>query len=171
MCAEAGGALSLHHHITWIYDLSAQPEHVKAMLDIWPPLPIAIWGFGSALGASRSQWECVDNIVATLKHNDRVCKIELECIQDSLLERIVAVTKGPFPALTRLCIILVDAMPPVTRILEALIFLGGSAPHRRSCIMLHTGRYISGNIGNSFRLPITLSLFSFGAHSMYFSLR
>jgi hypothetical protein len=75
---------------------------VKEMLDIWPILPIAIWGFGSALGASWSQWEGADNIIAALKHNDRVCKIELECIQGSLLERIVAVTKEPFPALTLL---------------------------------------------------------------------
>jgi len=100
---------------------------VKEMLDIWPILPIEVWGFGYALGASRE--EGADNIIAALKHNDRVWKIELECFRGSLLERIAMMTKGPFPALTHLRLAAWDEMPPV--IPEA--FLGGSAPHLRSC--------------------------------------
>ncbi len=55
---------------------------VRKMLDIWPPLPIVIWGVNTKIGE--------DNIIAALTHNDRVCEITLHRIPSSLWEKVLA---------------------------------------------------------------------------------
>ena len=62
---------------------------VREMLDIWPPLPIAI--------ESHSDMGGVDNIIEALKHTDRVCELDLVNIQSSQLDEAM---QRPFPALT-----------------------------------------------------------------------
>ena len=67
---------------------------VREMLDIWPNFPIVLW--------VTDYLEDLDNTIAALKHNDRVCGIYLWGVQNSGSEKILAAMKRPFPALTRL---------------------------------------------------------------------
>jgi len=87
------------------------------MLNIWPELPIVI-----------VKVEDVDNVTAALELNDRVSQISCLNLSSSKLERIVAVMKDPFPALTDLWLWSTDGMAPVI----SDSFLGGSAPRLRS---------------------------------------
>jgi hypothetical protein len=66
----------------------------------------------------------VTNIIAALKQQNRVCKICIEGIPNSLLKRFAAVST-PFPALTDLELLSTDEEPPIL----PDSFLGGSAPH------------------------------------------
>jgi hypothetical protein len=52
-------------------------------LDIWPPLPIVLWQH------DHIAWD-MDNIMRTLKHNDRVCEIKLWDASRSQLEKVLA---------------------------------------------------------------------------------
>ena len=63
-------------------------------LDVWPALPLYIQRMYMA--------ESVDNIIAVLERNDRVCNIELADLGRSDLEQISAAMQVPFPKLTRL---------------------------------------------------------------------
>jgi len=98
---------------------------VKEMLDVWPALPIIIKDSATILQAKGA-----DNIIAALEHRDRVCEIILWGSSRSLLERFVAMTQEPFPALTSLCLGSTDQFAPV--IPDS--FLGGSAPRLRSLV-------------------------------------
>ena len=98
---------------------------VRKMLDVWPPLPIVIsvsvWGDDTG--------HDMDEVVAALKHNDRVCHLRLYYAYFSLnpnpqLERVLAAMQQPFPALTFLELIPEDDIAPI----DADSFLGGSAP-------------------------------------------
>jgi hypothetical protein len=62
------------------------------MLDIWPALPIIIEDDGRV-----SRVKGADNIVAALGHPDRVRRIELWNIPNSVLKRFAAAMKDPFP--------------------------------------------------------------------------
>ena len=90
---------------------------VRQMLDVWPVLPIVIWDWNPT--------RAVDNIIAALEHNDRVCQIELGRVPSLLLENVLAAMQEPFLALTSLQLWSKDDdEAPV--ILDS--FLGGSAP-------------------------------------------
>ena len=67
----------------------------------------------------------VTNVIAVLRHHNRVCKVFYynEQVQDSLLEEIAAIDK-PFPVLTSLVLSSEQENVPVLPDL----FLGGSAP-------------------------------------------
>ena len=92
-------------------------------LAIWPPLPLIIcngyWDDPPAL---------VKNTIAALRHNDRVCQIDLGGFSQSQLEYIAnsALMQKPFPVLTDLRL-----HGPDIRSIPAS-FLGGTAPHLRS---------------------------------------
>lgn len=105
---------------------------VRETLDVWPALPIVIFGDGLSTSSSGA-----DNINAALQHSDRVCEVGLWDVTSSQLERIAAVMQEPFPELTTLGIQwhLIDdtSSPPV--IPDS--FMGGSAPRLRS---LHLSR-------------------------------
>jgi hypothetical protein len=65
------------------------------MLDIYPDLPIFVRHYHPpTLG--------MDNIVATLEHNDRIRKIDLLLVGSSQFEEIVRAMQERFPALTDL---------------------------------------------------------------------
>ncbi|KAI0288630.1 hypothetical protein BC826DRAFT_1107581 [Russula brevipes] len=96
---------------------------VVETLDIWPALPIII---GENFGQfSRSKG--ASNIIAALKHPDRVRRIHLNIIPLSVLNRFAAAMKNPFPALTDLWL---DANSKTAPVLPDS-FLGGSAPRLR----------------------------------------
>jgi hypothetical protein len=83
----------------------------------------------------REKWG-VDNIIAALEHNDRVCGIRSLNISEtpnSQYEKVLAALQQPFPALTRL-----NLRPKLeTSPVDPDSFLGGSAPQLRS-LALHS---------------------------------
>ena len=94
-------------------------------LDIWPVLPIVIDA------RNIQSKEEVTNIMATLRHHNRVCKIYYRNtgrqFEDSLLKEFAAIDE-PFPALTSLGL---SSFEQNATVLPDL-FLGGSAPQLRS---------------------------------------
>ena len=91
---------------------------VRQMLGVWPVLPIIIWDWKPT--------RAVDNIIAALGHNDRVCQIELGGVPSLLLEKVLAAMQEPFLALTSLQLWTKDDdVAPVI----SDSFLGASAPH------------------------------------------
>ena len=66
------------------------------MLDIWPALPLVIYGPG------YYPTRCVDNIVAALRYRDRVCQIDLATFETFERETYLAAMQQPFPELTHL---------------------------------------------------------------------
>ncbi len=106
--------LDLHLHCT-----AMRP--VKQLLYVWPDLPIVIKQY------DPPTWG-VDNIVAALKHNERVCEITFGSISSSLWENVLTMMQVPFPALSRLDLVSEDET--VLAIPDP--FLGGSATHLRS---------------------------------------
>ena len=99
---------------------------VPAKLDIWPVLPIVV--FHRDLGEQK-----LDNLIAAIKHNDRICKIDQSLSGEQQLQRIVSAMQVPFPALTDLKFTLggggmfMFRSGPDSAVLPEL-FLGRSAP-------------------------------------------
>jgi hypothetical protein len=91
----------------------------RDLLDIWPALPLIIWG------DTKYPAESADNISAVLEHSERVRHIHLP---SSHLKNVSAAMKVPFPELTVLELhsdgVRVPVLPDS--------FLGGSAPHLQS---------------------------------------
>ena len=88
---------------------------VREMLDVWPPLPIAIRHYARP----KSGW---NNVITALKHNDRVCQIRLKL--DLQWEKVLDAMQEPFLALTHLILSSDIEIAPVV----AGSFMGGSAP-------------------------------------------
>jgi hypothetical protein len=96
---------------------------VTEMLDVWPPLPIVI------IAKDDEKWG-MDNIFAALKHNDRICELELLFVANSQMEGVLAAMPQPFPQLARL-----ELGPNLYKKKAATVpasFLGGSAPRLRA---------------------------------------
>ena len=72
----------------------------------------------------------MDNIIAALEHNDRICQLDLFDLPDSKLETVLVAMQKPFPALTHLVLQLQSGRKPVPVVPAS--FLGGSAPHLQS---------------------------------------
>jgi hypothetical protein len=96
---------------------------VKEMLDVWPLFPIVIRD-------PSYQISCVDNIVAALGHNNRICELGLSYIPSSQFEKVLAAMQQPFPALTYL-----ELQPAETAGVVPRSFLGGSAPRLQSLLL------------------------------------
>src|SRR5258708_5165120 len=89
-------------------------------LDVWPAWPLLIrHRFSKTSG--------VDNIIAAMEHNDRVCRINLRAVPSSHLEKISAAMQDPFPEITELQLSSYDAT--VTVLPDS--FVGGCAPRLR----------------------------------------
>ena len=101
---------------------------VKDTLAVWPPLPIVIRQHN--IPRVRAG---LDNIIAALEHNDRVCDMRLWDVTNSELGELLAVTQQPFPVLTRL------DMWPRRETLPVVpeSFLGGSAPRLQRLNLYH----------------------------------
>jgi hypothetical protein len=100
--------------------LFCTPRRLLNDLDIWPELPIVIRVY------DRMSQQDMNNIIAVLKQPNRVCKISVEDISRSLLEKFAAINT-PFPELRELKLASNDENLPV--IPES--FMGGSAPRLR----------------------------------------
>jgi hypothetical protein len=92
----------------------------RETLDVWPALPLLIQG-----GVSKMS---VDNVIAVLKHSDRICKINLDYHANSQMEKLWTAMQVPFPELA--------VLYPSFRGLsyEPVLpdsFLGGSTPRLR----------------------------------------
>ena len=99
---------------------------VRETLGVWPRLPIVVWAHLEEI-TSRDRWR-VENIVAALEHNDRICEID---IPTPNLEDVLPALQQPFPALTRIWLGGQDVTAPVI----PTSFLGGSAPSLRTLIL------------------------------------
>src|SRR6266852_4412391 len=74
--------------------LLCTPETPARNLDIWPPLPLVIHD------SYQNGTSGVDNIIAVLEHNDRVCQIQ---VRYSLqLDYFTNSMRKPFPELKNL---------------------------------------------------------------------
>ena len=89
---------------------------VRETIDAWPPLPILVTSF------KHWTWG-VDNIIAALEHNDRICEVIFDDIPSSEMEKLFAAMQQPFPALENLYL----CTESETDVVPAS-FLGGSAP-------------------------------------------
>jgi hypothetical protein len=94
---------------------------VKEMMGVWPPLPIVIWHDDYPTSSG-------DNIIAALKHYDRVCEIRLGPLPNSQWDKVLAEMQVPFWALTDLKLQSNNETAPV--IPDS--FLDGSAPRLRN---------------------------------------
>jgi F-box-like len=90
---------------------------VRAMLDIWPPLPIEIEVSWSGQDAPEH-----NNVIAALEHRDRICKI-VAYLTRSEYSRFVTAMQERFPALTALYLSSLETLPELPD-----TFLSGSAP-------------------------------------------
>ena len=107
--------LDLHLRCTW-------KTPVREMLDVWPPLPIEIQLYDS---------HDADNIIAALKHRDRVRGISILNPTSPQLEGLASMLQEPFPALTFLRLNTDGNAPALPDTL-----LGGSAPRLQTLILL-----------------------------------
>jgi hypothetical protein len=108
---------------------------VSKMLDIWPTLPIVVetpsreppwpWNWNRQ---RKDPEEKAGNIVAALKHRDRVCQVTLCNLSFFLLDMITGMMQESFPALTYLELQLVEE----SALVLADSFLGGYAPRLQS---------------------------------------
>jgi len=96
-------------------------QPVMITLDVWPALPIVI----DFAAVGYRPWDMANIMVALMQH-DRVCKINIRDIPNSLLEAIAKVKK-PFPALTELKI----SCHGYARVVPDS-FLAGSTPRLQS---------------------------------------
>ncbi|KAI0298211.1 hypothetical protein BC826DRAFT_1184390 [Russula brevipes] len=93
---------------------------VRAMLDIWPLLPLTI-GYNRP---NAWQGQDADNVIAALEHHDRVREIFLPAVPNPVWETLAAAMQVPFPELTSLWLWSEERSVPVL----PDSFLGRSAP-------------------------------------------
>jgi hypothetical protein len=139
---------------------------VRAMLDIWPALPIEIyddwtWRCPMAMGP--------DNIIAALEHSDRVCSIHLHQFPSLEWKGLATAIsmQVPFPELTHL-----DLWWSSGRFTPGPVlpdsFLGGSAPRLRTLKLRDIACPALRNLLLSASDLVTLSLWDL-PHSGYIS--
>jgi len=127
-------------------------------LGIWPELPIVICAY------KTEPKEDVTNIMAALRHHNRVCKIiYYEDFQYSLLDEFAAIDE-PFPALTGLHLTSYTQNVPVL----TDSFLGGSAPRLRSLYLNRIPYPSIGKLLSSTTNLVRLTLWDI-PHSGYIS--
>jgi hypothetical protein len=88
-------------------------------LDIWRELPIVI----HVDNYEYPELPSITNAISSLKRNDRVCKIYIDGVPNSILNDL-ATTSDPFPALIELNLLLFEEDPPI--LLDS--FMGGPVP-------------------------------------------
>ena len=96
----------------------------KDALDVWPALPLTVWGRMTVSGT--------ESIIAALNQSNRVCEISLFDIAAWKLEQVLAATQVPFPELTRLQLWPYTSCLYETPLVIPDSFLGGSAPRLRN---------------------------------------
>ena len=102
-------------------------------LDVWPPLPLIIWGDGYFTKDLDFTTKSVDYIIAALERRNRVGQIDLSDIPAPSMKELFAAVQGPFPELTLLRL----HSSGDTGSVVPNSFLGGSAPRLQE-IWLHS---------------------------------
>jgi hypothetical protein len=92
----------------------------RKSLDVWPALPLLIES-----GVTETS---VDNVIAELKHSDRISHINLVFYTSSQIEKLCTAMQVPFPELAALYLYFED-LSYVPVLPDS--FLGGSAPRLR----------------------------------------
>jgi hypothetical protein len=118
-------------------------------LDTWPPLPLIIHDWGN-LGDETG----VDNIIAVLNHNDRVCQIDLS-YSSPVLEYVTnsEAMQKPFPELTDLLLGMYEDDESGPILPDS--FLGG---RHHVCDHLTWMAFHFWDYRSYFRLPLTSSI-------------
>ena len=127
-------------------------------LDIWPELPIVIYA------EKMKSREDATNIIAALRHHNRVCQIHYSSWQqpqEPLLEEFAEIDE-PFPVLTSLDLACSSRNVPVL----PDSFLGGTAPRLRSLYLNGIPYPSIGNLLSSTTNLVRLSLWRI-PHSGY----
>jgi hypothetical protein len=101
---------------------------VRATPDIWPVLPLVIQYY------RVDTWEVQDDVIAALEHRDRVRKISLSPVPNSVWETLVAAMQVPFPELTSLSLWSGDRYRSLPVLPDS--FLGGSATRLQTLNLL-----------------------------------
>ena len=99
---------------------------VTELLDVWPPLPIVIRVSGHDMG----RWG-MDNLIAALEHNNRICDLNLWRIPNLQWENVLSAMQEPLPVLTRLELRTRGEIAPVI----PTSFLGGSTPRLQTLFL------------------------------------
>ncbi|KAI0253190.1 hypothetical protein BJV78DRAFT_219274 [Lactifluus subvellereus] len=100
---------------------------VRKTLDCWPALPIIIRYRDATNRFRPPSSDDEDNIIAALRHCDRVCEIDL-IVEGSLFVKLSALMQEPFPSLE--CLVLSSRHNADLVLPNA--FLGGSVPRLRN---------------------------------------
>ncbi|KAI0296368.1 hypothetical protein BC826DRAFT_1103816 [Russula brevipes] len=111
--------------------LCRRDRPVRAMLDIWPTLPIVIEDISTRTLSGVG----LDNIIAALEHPDRVCSISFYDFPSSAGKALAAKMRVPFPELTHLVLLSEYVSTPVLPLPDS--FLGGSAPRLQTLKLCH----------------------------------
>jgi hypothetical protein len=112
---------STHHLNLQLYYIPG--SSARKSLDVWPALPFLINGDVTETS--------VDNVIAELKHSDRICQIALHCDAPSQIEKFWTAMQVPFPELAVLYLSHGGLSGPVL----PDSFLGGSAPRLRFLLL------------------------------------
>jgi hypothetical protein len=120
-------------------------------LDMWPEFPIVVHVDGHKV----CQLPNIANMISMFKRNDRVCKISIDVVPNSLLEEL-GTTSGPFPALIELDLSSRPFWEDPPTLPKS--FLGGSVPRLRSLRLWGIPFPSIGKLLLSTRDLVTLSL-------------
>ncbi|KAH9976929.1 hypothetical protein BJV74DRAFT_168211 [Russula compacta] len=122
-------------HLTLIYD---PRRPIGEMLGIWPAFPFIILHHENLspffISVADEIWRAqrIDNIIAALKHHERICQITVSHVSSWVLGRLAEGMCQPFPMLTSLQ--LSGVTQSETRLPDS--FLGGSAPRLRTLALI-----------------------------------
>jgi hypothetical protein len=102
---------------------------VKEMLDVWPPIPLAIQVdcSNSSIWSESNDWRrsLLDNLIPALERRDRVHRIDIANPTECSWEEIVTAMQGPYPALRYFSLESLEEVPPLPL---PDTFLNGYAP-------------------------------------------
>ena len=97
----------------------------RTSLGIWPPFPLVVYCENMPSAVDEKG---LSNVIAALKHSDRISRVHIHNTKGPALEKIVAIMGEPFPTLKVCQISSVDDSVPVF----PETFSAGSAPHLKS---------------------------------------
>jgi len=124
------------------------------LLDIWPPLPIAVQFY---LSIDPITWS-TENIIAALERHDRISSIEINDPEGCCdWERVTAAMLEPLPALTHAHILFTTTIFRELDLPDA--FLGGYAPRLRSFTLTGIGFLALPKLLSSTSHLVSLSLY------------
>ena len=136
------------------------PGTSPGLSTVWPPLPLIIQDSFGVLNYWNDT-SGLDNIIAALEHNDRVCQIKLKYLTSSELGYVTdsAAMHKPFPELTHFWLLVGMFVDDGSGPILPLFVLGGAAPRLRSLDLFNV---LFSGLLKRLCLPLTSSIFTFG---------